>query len=170
MDLLFRIFSINAQRVFNQNTPVTRIRLSSQVCRHWRNLILGSPSLWGRLLNLNDLIGGSNEWRNEVLSQTKEAMLHVQLLLHNLHQVLTSFLLKILDEEWQRIQHLKVSMLGEGHSDNRWLSILRPTVNLRSISLHFYILVVFKGPVQSGLSPSRGLDRDRDRSSKISKP
>jgi len=30
--------------------------------------------------------------------------------------------------------------------------------------------LVFKGPVRSGLSPLRGLDRDRDRSSKIPKP
>jgi hypothetical protein len=50
----------------------------------------------------------------------KEAMLHVQLFLDSPHQVVTSFLLKILDEEWQRIQHLEVLLLGEGHySDNR---------------------------------------------------
>src|SRR5437016_1653867 len=94
-DLLLRIFSINASRnehpwVESYSRPVTITRLSSQVCKHWRHFILGSPSLWGRLIDLDDLILGTNEWRNEVLSRTQQALLHVRLSLNPPKQVATS--------------------------------------------------------------------------------
>jgi hypothetical protein len=41
-------------------------------------------------------------------------------------------------------------------------------VTLSNLRIQYLVLdwgLVFKGPVRSGLLPSRGLDRDRDRSS-----
>jgi hypothetical protein len=138
-DLLFTIFSVNASHQWSMDgtygfKPITTTRFSSQVCKQWRHLILGSPSLWGGLLNLNDLILGSDDWINEVLSRTKKAMLTVQVRLHSESLRATPLLFKILDEEWPRIQHLEVDA---NFDDNRWLSIQRPTENLRSISLRF---------------------------------
>ena len=50
----------------------------------------------------------------------------------------TPFFLKILDEEWSRIQHLEIWISENGYfHDDRWLSIQRPMDNLRSISLRF---------------------------------
>ena len=147
-DLLFKIFSVNASnfqlmeiqktRYF---TPITTTRFSSQVCRQWRHLILGSPWLWGRILNLNDLTLGSDDWTNEVLSRTKKAMLTIRADLGGESRCIrrtTPLLFKILDEEWPRIQHLEIWISENGDfDDNRWLSIRRPTENLRSISLRF---------------------------------
>jgi len=133
-DLLFKIFLVNAN---DQVKPITTTRFSSQVCKQWRYLILGSPSLWGKLLYLNELILGSDDWRNEVLSRTKKTMLTVRLCLHEGSRKATPLLLKILDEEWPRIQHLELEvcrMIANGDfDDDRWLSIRRPTENLRSI-------------------------------------
>ena len=143
-DLLLEIFSVNASNKltedFHSITPVTTTRFSSQVCKHWRHLILGSSSLWGGLLNLDDLIRASNKWRKEVLSRTKTAMLTVRIGCNPESRRVTSFLLKILDEEWSRIQHLEVlpkHMNWHVKYNYSWLPILRPTENLRSFSLHF---------------------------------
>lgn len=143
-DLLLNIFSVNAdmnrrilitERYF---TPLNMTRLSSQVCKHWRHLILGCPTLWAGILNLNDLISGSDTWANEILSRTKEAMLNVRVVLRENTQAVTSLFFKILDEEWPRIQHLVASVDAYGdYNDDRWLSLHRPTENLRSIALSF---------------------------------
>jgi hypothetical protein len=156
-DLLFKIFSINASyqltvepRYFK---PITTTRFSSQVCKQWRRLILGSPSLWGGLLYLNDLILGSDDWRNEVLSRTKKTMLTVRVCLRDESRKTTPLLLKILDEEWPRIQHLEVEawqiMATGDFDDDRWLSIQRPTENLRFISLRFRVRQGAPNPLRS---------------------
>ena len=141
-DLLLKIFFLNASNQSAEDAyyiaPITTTRFSSQVCNHWRHLILGSPSLWGGLLNLNDLISGSDDWRNEVLSRTKNAMLTVRVDRHVNSWKATPFLLKILDEEWPRIQHLEASIGTYAYyEDNRWLSIYRLAENLCSISFQF---------------------------------
>jgi hypothetical protein len=147
-DLLFNIFLVNASDQFK---PITITRFSSQVCKQWRHLILGSPSLWGGLLYLNELILGNNNWRNEVLSRTKKTMLTVRCLPDESRKA-TPLLLKILDEEWPRIQHLELDLevrqitANGALDDDRWLSIQRPTENLRFISLRF--------PVGQGVLPN----------------
>ncbi|PPQ75680.1 hypothetical protein CVT26_001858 [Gymnopilus dilepis] len=49
--------------------PLTTTRRSSQVCRAWRELILDSATLWGRLLDLDALHGqrANQQWREQVL-------------------------------------------------------------------------------------------------------
>ena len=152
-DLLFKIFSVNASYQLVEPRylkPITTTRFSSQVCKQWRHLILGSPSLWGRLLCLNELILGSDDWRNEVLSRTKKAMLTVRVCLRDEFRKAIPLLLKILDKEWPRIQHLEVEVwqiIATGDfDDDRWLSIQRPTENLRSIYLRFRTTRSTKSP------------------------
>jgi hypothetical protein len=112
------------------------------VCKEWRQLILGSSSLWGKLLDLNDLNPGSDRWRKEVLRRTKNAMLHVRVDLDPARPVATSLLFDILDKKWSTIRNLEVSTSQRGHyDDKRWLAIHRPTDNLRTISLHFQMHV-----------------------------
>ena len=155
-DLLFKIFSVNASYQLVEPRylkPITTTRFSSQVCKQWRHLILGSPSLWGRLLYLNELILGSDDWRNEVLSRTKKAMLTVRVCLRDEFRKAIPLLLKILDKEWPRIQHLEVEVwqiIATGDfDDDRWLSIQRPTENLRSIYLRFRVRQGAPNPLQS---------------------
>ncbi|KIM42069.1 hypothetical protein M413DRAFT_10860 [Hebeloma cylindrosporum] len=148
-DLLLKIFSVNtminteddSMMYAGHTTPITTTRFSSQVCKHWRDLILCCPTLWGPNLNLNDLtLSRSDNWAKEVLSRTKEALLDVRVHFTEIRrsQAMTSFFFKVLDEEWRRIQYLKVTLSDRPteYDDHRWLSICRPTENLRSIFLH----------------------------------
>ncbi|KIM42066.1 hypothetical protein M413DRAFT_445235 [Hebeloma cylindrosporum] len=151
-EILLTIFSVNTissgeQLTMNEYAlpvaPITTIRLSSQVCRHWRELILGCPALWrATTLNLNELsLSRSDNWAKEVLSRTKKALIAVRVVFKEDRspQAMISFFFKVLDEEWPRIQHLEASVdtRAGDYDDDRWLSIFRPTENLRSISLHF---------------------------------
>ncbi|PPQ69490.1 hypothetical protein CVT26_002836 [Gymnopilus dilepis] len=47
--------------------PLITTRRSSQVCREWRQVILSSASLWGRLLDMDALQQEKPHWREEVL-------------------------------------------------------------------------------------------------------
>ena len=143
-DILLKIFSINLDiSQFRTGpalefTPLTRTRFTSQVCTRWRLLVLGSSSLWGKLLDLNDLDQKSNHWRDEVLLRTGQADLRVKVILDPQFRRITSFFFRILDEEWPRIQDLDASIFQDGNfDDDRWLAIHRPTETLRSFYLHF---------------------------------
>jgi len=144
-DVLLKIFSINGAinrpfcwRKVHETSPISITRRSSQVCKEWRQLILCSPSLWGKLLDLNDLNPGIDPWRKEVLRRTKQAMLHVRVRLDPAQPAATSLLFDILDKKWSTIRNLQVSVFRRGYyDDKRWLAIHRPTENLRTISLHF---------------------------------
>jgi hypothetical protein len=121
-DVLLSIFSIGgditnrefSMKKIHETSPISITRRSSQVCKEWRQLILGSSSLWGKLLDLNDLNPGSNRWRIEVLRRTKNAMLHVRVDLDPAQPVATSLLLDILDKKWSTIRNLEVSTSQRG--------------------------------------------------------
>ena len=144
-DILLKNFSINLDiSLFRMGsaqafTPLTQTRFTSQVCSRWRLLVLGSSSLWGKLLDLNDLDQKSNHWRDEVLLRTGQADLRVKVILDSRPGRIASFFFRILDEEWPRIQDLDASILSQdgNFDDDRWLAIHRPTETLRSFYLHF---------------------------------
>lgn len=151
-DVLLKIFSIggdiwhqgySGMKIFHETSPISITRRSSQVSKEWRQLILGSSSLWGKLLYLNDLNPGSDRWRKEVLRRTKKAMLHVRVELNPAQTAATSLLFDILDEKWSTIRNLEVSIFSQSgcYDDKRWLAIHRPTENLRTILLHFHTYV-----------------------------
>jgi hypothetical protein len=52
----------------NNNNPVLRdsdVRVKSihQVCRHWQEIVMGWPSLWGRDIFFDDLNQVWDDWR-----------------------------------------------------------------------------------------------------------
>ncbi|KAF8900439.1 hypothetical protein CPB84DRAFT_1747440 [Gymnopilus junonius] len=49
--------------------PLTITLRTSQVCQSWRRLLLGSTSIWGRLIHLDDLDKKSSAWKYEVLRE-----------------------------------------------------------------------------------------------------
>ncbi|KDR68745.1 hypothetical protein GALMADRAFT_1027004 [Galerina marginata CBS 339.88] len=56
------------------------LRYFSQVCSRWRELAVGSPSLWAHVLNFNFLqqkVGGQH-WGKEVILRSGTAHLHVR--------------------------------------------------------------------------------------------
>ncbi|KDR83200.1 hypothetical protein GALMADRAFT_152142 [Galerina marginata CBS 339.88] len=83
-DLYLEIFMMNAKldecsvqaTIFTVALQAT-VR-SSHVCRQWRELILDSPSLWGRLINFDELLELNTKWRDEIFRRTGNASLDVR--------------------------------------------------------------------------------------------
>ncbi|KDR80339.1 hypothetical protein GALMADRAFT_153974, partial [Galerina marginata CBS 339.88] len=51
-------------------SPLNTVRLTSQVCSHWREIILGSPIIWASTIELQILRQKSDNWRKEVMRRT----------------------------------------------------------------------------------------------------
>ena len=88
-DVLREIFAMNTDenygRIFLPSElqldckliPLIITRRSSQVCQAWRDIILGSPSIWASCIDLDVLNQKDDCWRNIVLQRTGQAMLFV---------------------------------------------------------------------------------------------
>ncbi|KAF9560884.1 hypothetical protein CPC08DRAFT_817989 [Agrocybe pediades] len=81
-------------------------RYSSQVCRKWRNLMLTSSSIWGRLLDLNIW----NPWMEEVMSRSGKAPLWIVTgaICKWPWDYLSDFLLNFISDSWARIERLHI--------------------------------------------------------------
>jgi len=134
-DVLWSIFSINADlfgchvteslsietKPFESSRdPLLNLRYSSQVCSTWRGIILESPSLWARSIDLDRLIylkrpGGIFRdrflWFDEVLRRAARAPLWVKG--SNIFEELAvRIVLELLEREWDRIERLVVRYIG----------------------------------------------------------
>ena len=110
-DLLWRIFALNADietrpggvyytdELFRLS-PLTTARHTSQVCASWRQLIIGSPSLWGNMIDLNSLRQRSDTWRNEVLLRTGTCELSISGNISDGTQGVTEFFALVLKHHW----------------------------------------------------------------------
>ncbi|KDR67454.1 hypothetical protein GALMADRAFT_258403 [Galerina marginata CBS 339.88] len=112
------------------------LRHTSQVCRDWRTLVVGSSSLWARVLDFSFLPKKRNDWRKEVIRRTGTAPLHIKF--HNNNTApwsIDDFFQDLLEENWNRIHNLDVSF-GHGYRDvvpGRWASLFHsPAPSLRS--------------------------------------
>ncbi|KDR68570.1 hypothetical protein GALMADRAFT_146224 [Galerina marginata CBS 339.88] len=124
-----------------QDRPLTIIRRSSQVCRKWRDIILGSPLLWGKLLDmslLSELARG--HWMNEVVRRSGRSPLHITTDNEGVSRRLSS-LVTLLDDHWERVQVLNVILKVWVSTDTIRSEISqilrRPTSCLRSFKLDF---------------------------------
>ncbi|KAJ3503328.1 hypothetical protein NLJ89_g8484 [Agrocybe chaxingu] len=160
-DLLLNIFMINANmdedpseyRKFFQDwgpRALTVTRNTSHVCSFWRQAMLSSPSLWGRLVDLDYLILLKKEWREEIMRRTGTSLLHVK----NTHTTnwyiptFLPFLAYVLDVHWARIEILDVSTYFEGdYKGDLWYPIARPSKALKAFRV---ALGALQQPIQSG--------------------
>ncbi|KIM34926.1 hypothetical protein M413DRAFT_32909 [Hebeloma cylindrosporum] len=145
-DLLWQIFALNADiaagapanthsdYLFNLS-PLTITRHSSQVCASWRQLILGSPSLWGNMIDLESLQQKSDTWRNEVLLRTGNSELSIK---GNVMAETSEFFVSLFKNHWTRIKRIQVlfCMHAEEWPD-AWNALGCPAPSLRLCSIHF---------------------------------
>ncbi len=77
-DVLLHIFDLNTD-MFNDKDTLRTARITSQVCRHWRNMMLGTPSLWAKLVDMDEisLIWNGN-WRKELIRRSGDAPLWIR--------------------------------------------------------------------------------------------
>ncbi|KAF4612968.1 hypothetical protein D9613_010893 [Agrocybe pediades] len=138
-DLLWRIFMENVEfpEGFNFTkdvSPLITARRCSQVCKQWRRIFLSSPSIWGKMIDLNSLGQKTDEWRQAVLARTGEALLWVY---GCMNQINAPFLLCLLQQNWCRVQAISIwkshyiPLLM--HCQGVWDCLKRPANNLERI-------------------------------------
>ncbi|KIM49817.1 hypothetical protein M413DRAFT_21951, partial [Hebeloma cylindrosporum] len=152
-DLLWRIFSLNADIdagpqgniIISHNddlfrlSPLTTARHTSQVCASWRQLIVGSPSLWGNMIDLESLQQKSDTWRNEVLLRTGNSKLSIKGNVTLDASAATEFLVSLLKTHWTRINRIQVGIyiIAQDLPGDAWDPLGCPAPSLRSCSIHF---------------------------------
>lgn len=89
-DLLWRIFLINADlyqydpeepinySVGSSFSPLRFTLYASRVSRLWRRISLDSPTIWGRVIDLDVIVGFSEEGRNEILRRAGQSLLCIK--------------------------------------------------------------------------------------------
>ncbi|KDR70662.1 hypothetical protein GALMADRAFT_880574 [Galerina marginata CBS 339.88] len=114
-DILGYIFALNAdleeeQRIWTRgmHPAIVTLRHTSQVCAHWRELVIGSPSLWARVLDIDLLCQKKEEWRKEVMRRTGTAPLHFRVCddRSSWFQTPETAAAWLLGEHWTRIRSL----------------------------------------------------------------
>ncbi|KAF8877240.1 hypothetical protein CPB84DRAFT_374146 [Gymnopilus junonius] len=137
-EILLEIFFMNTN-IFLENDCLRTTIYCSQVCRSWRSLLLFTPSVWGRLLHVNELRPRNSSTREKILSRSRNSLLWVSgtiysRQLHGEAQLLRFLLNSILYPNWDRIEHLNLSIHSASEED-LWPIIQLPAPNLRSF--HF---------------------------------
>ncbi|KAF9567190.1 hypothetical protein CPC08DRAFT_703440 [Agrocybe pediades] len=116
----------------------------SQVCRQWRAIHLESPSIWGRLVELDYLQVANIEWVREILARTGNTRLWISGLISYSKDPVPSFLLSFLRDNWRRIQKLNIYDRGWNPlqaCENRvqyWTTIFQqPAPSLEEFVFHY---------------------------------
>ncbi|KDR72015.1 hypothetical protein GALMADRAFT_159109 [Galerina marginata CBS 339.88] len=142
-DVLLFIFKLNAD-IFSDENSLKGTRLASQVCRDWRDAILETPSLWGRLIDLDQLVSSTDDWKAEVLRRSGDASLWIRRtgIIFETRPTYTEpiqeFFFSVLNKHWDRIEQLVVSMDVGGLNGELWSAIYRPSPHLRVFSLDLH--------------------------------
>ncbi|KDR74589.1 hypothetical protein GALMADRAFT_141601 [Galerina marginata CBS 339.88] len=119
-DVLWYIFKLIADMKLKEEEKypaLCTLRNASQVCSSWRKLVLGSPSLWARSLNINSLLRGTDMWTEAVIHRTGTAYLEIHVTrpdgdLDNpgFLQPAMDMLEHIVQAHWERIRTLDIDM------------------------------------------------------------
>jgi len=131
-EILEEIFTF---RVNNKPPVLCDVRSISQVCQNWREIVVGWPSLWGKVISLDELNQVRDDWRTEVLRRAKTSALHIFGVLEDMRTL--DFVLSLMDTQWSRIRRLELDIIASlpVHADDRWQAILRPAPLLQSFVL-----------------------------------
>ncbi len=107
-DILLYIFSLNGD-MFSDESALRTTRIASQVCQSWRNLMLATPSLWARLIDMDRLC---DPWRvgriEELIGRSGSAPLWIRAEWTWLSANIAEFVLRVIEENWHRLQKLVV--------------------------------------------------------------
>ncbi len=148
-DLLCHIFMLNADMFVDEGALATT-RATSQVCRSWRNLMLSTPLLWSRLIDLDCISQPhQHEWRAELLRRSGAAPLWIRaekMLLIPVHQshfnqsnYRLQCLLGLIKAHWNRIQKLIAPRIGGmGVDPSCWAPLLTPAPCLQIFDVSFF--------------------------------
>ncbi|KAF9552561.1 hypothetical protein CPC08DRAFT_714515, partial [Agrocybe pediades] len=125
---------LNRQHIHTRKRALTSTRRSSQVCSHWRQVLLQSPSIWGRVIDL-DLFQWqrTGHWMEEVFRRTAESPLHIK---GDPRRHKVDYLVDLLDIAWDRVCVLHVHVAVDKQQFDRISEIVsRPARSLQNFSL-----------------------------------
>ncbi|KDR74389.1 hypothetical protein GALMADRAFT_280361 [Galerina marginata CBS 339.88] len=114
-DLLWLVLDINADMHHESEgklPALTTLRRVSQVSSFWREVALSASSLWGKIINLNQLNQKTCYWRNEVLRRSGKSPLCVQRMTGK-KKANSYFFAIILNDHWGRKRRLDLDPWGE---------------------------------------------------------
>ena len=136
-DVLWLIFSINT--TFRDETSVseshrTTVR-SSHVCRAWRNILLDSSSIWGRLMVINDNI--HQDWIEEIFRRSKSSPLCIQGNIPSGRIERLGYFSELIKNSWDRIEvfDLTLGEYDEQECKEIWSSMQQPSPLLKHFRL-----------------------------------
>ncbi len=133
-DILMYIFTLNAD-MFADKHALRTTRMTSQVCREWRDLLLGASLLWARLIDLDVLDDNTRcyIWRNELVLRSGTAPLWIKSDFNETpyrksfgsitvrNEDIYDFLCRIIRDNCHRIQKLIIN-------SHDWNSVISPTM------------------------------------------
>ncbi|KDR84518.1 hypothetical protein GALMADRAFT_716487 [Galerina marginata CBS 339.88] len=141
-DILWYIFSLNADMELESeesHPALHTLRKTSQVCRLWREIALGSSPLWGRVVNMAALTR-KGDWRDEVIRRTGSSWLCIKATGHTLYHT-EHFVKSLLAEHWGRLRSLELhfNQYCTSVDDETWRFILRrPAAILETFKFTFH--------------------------------
>ncbi|KAF4613348.1 hypothetical protein D9613_010868 [Agrocybe pediades] len=158
-DLLLQIFLANT--TMSHKSRLATARFTSHVCRHWRAVMLRSPVIWGRLIDLDGLTDNTHEWMREIISRSGSALLWINgpIICGSIKNKTPTpeFIFSFISENWPRIQRLNIAaVFQDGGEENDvvyaqyWTTLLnRPAPELKEFVFEYRLV------------PSRGVRRRR---------
>ncbi|KAF8874949.1 hypothetical protein CPB84DRAFT_1890648 [Gymnopilus junonius] len=132
------------------------------VCGVWRDRILESPSIWGRILQLKRMRELGKEGREEIMKRTGSAPLYI-MGPSEVYEELQSqesfrgavFFDTLLWDNWPRVRKLHVR-IGRRHESVLTSLLLRPAPSLESLSAYFLHINSNSNPRYSSHALFRG--------------
>ncbi|PPQ71733.1 hypothetical protein CVT26_007644 [Gymnopilus dilepis] len=127
------IFFFNAN-VFHEESALQTALICSRVCTGWRALLLSTPSIWARVLDIRQLVKISSAGQAEILSRTGSAPLWVSAKIAGRGEAGDLLSVSLIRDHWSRIERLKLSI---SHLDGRelWPVLARPAPILRTFEV-----------------------------------
>jgi len=147
-DILLKIFLENTAKTYSWKR-LTTARHTSQVCQRWRTMMIHSPSIWGKLIDLDDLGYSTDDWFREVISRAGQALLWIAGPIKTWNQrTAPDSILTFVSQNWENVQRFDVSDFhryppseeDKNDSDRRqyWTTLLaRRAPNLEEFVFHF---------------------------------
>ncbi|KAF4613197.1 hypothetical protein D9613_010882 [Agrocybe pediades] len=129
-DVLFKIFLDNTD--FHHDQRLTTARQNSQVCRYWRSVILRSPLIWARLIDLSGR-GSTPAWIGEVMSRAALGPIWIKGPIK-----FPELLLPFIQDNWERVERLDVTDVPD-YQIGYWDALFKfPAPNLKEFSFVYY--------------------------------
>ncbi|KAF9557573.1 hypothetical protein CPC08DRAFT_710287 [Agrocybe pediades] len=112
-DILYEIFQILIEGDGRRHTGLATLRHGSQVCMPWRDLLLSSPSLWGKSLDF-DILMSKPAWRDEVIRRSGKSFVYITRIGNSGPRFFLKkdelFLGSFIKDNWQRVKLLRITL------------------------------------------------------------